>query len=114
MKKLYDTKRLTDELSNSVLFKDHNQDQRQPKEPAQPVKSESQLVNNSTSKHVNIATSQRVYMSTTQLTTKEKKRFTSFLTPQSLKRLRQKALDTDADFHDLLQEAVDSYLNEQM
>jgi hypothetical protein len=115
MKKRLNTDAIKNELEGSVFFPTPMQPLSSPQsqEGEQPNKAASHNVNNSTSKHVNIATSQHVYKSTTQLTTKEKKRFTSFLTPESIKQLRQKALDAEADFHDLLQEAVDRYLEEK-
>lgn len=115
MKKRLNTDAIKNELEGSVFFPTPMQptDPPQSQEEEQSNKAAIPYVNNSTSKHVHIATTQHVYKPTPQLTTKEKKRFTSFLTPESIKQLRQKALDTEADIHDLLQEAVDRYLEEK-
>ncbi len=81
-------------------------------------KSTSQLVNKSVNQQINKSTNQQNDRSTNQLvnksihqqTSKTLKRFGSYLTIESFKELKRIAFESDKKDYEVLQEAVDAYL----
>src|SRR5438067_939682 len=130
MKKQYDTKMLTDELSKSVFFQEPTHQAKQPQE-------ESPLAALSTSQQTAKSTKQQVAKSVRQQndraasnqsreagstqtdklpkqqSNKALKRFTSYLQEPTLKALKLLAVQKDMHDYDVLQEAVEQYLEQQ-
>jgi hypothetical protein len=73
-------------------------------------KSTSQQANKETNPQISKSTSQQADKSTSQQTNKRLKRFGTYLTPESIRAMKQLALDTDKDDYEVFQEAVDTYL----
>lgn len=133
MKKQYDTKRLTDELSRSVFF----QEPEQPDTAVYQHKAERQQAALATSQQNDKAVSNQRGLSikqqddtpakqqsmkagstqtdtaTKQQVNKALKRFTSYLPEPILRALRVLAAQQDKNDYEVLQEAVEQYLKQQ-
>ena len=68
-------------------------------------------MNLSVRKRCNKSTNQQINKSTHQQTSKKLKRFGSYLTPESLKELKRIAFETDKKDYEVLQEAVNEFLD---
>ena len=89
--------------------------------PKQKVKKTSKLANQQTSKEGIKATTQEAKTpvsptprpdqasDTASLTTKEKRKYGTYLTSESIQKIRIRAAETNRDSHQLLQEIVDQY-----
>src|SRR5690349_7841942 len=127
MKKHYDTKRFTDELSKSVFFQEpDNQTRRESKQAAlatsqqvilatkqQVAKSVSQQNDKAASNQTNVAGKQQDDKAPSQQVNKALKRFTSYLQEPTLKALKLLAVQKDMHDYNVLQEAVEQYLERQ-
>ena len=96
--------------------------QKQPaQEPKQEVKKTSKLANQQTSKEAVKSTTQEAKTSvsptprpaqardTSTLTTKEKTKYGTYLADESIQKIRIRAVETNRDDHQVLQEAVNQY-----
>lgn len=115
MKKQLNTTAIVNELRGASAF--FRQDS-----PPSPILSEpEENVNKSTSQQVDIATnglvdkstSNQVDKSTNQQVNKPLKRFTTYLTEESIKGMKRLAVDTDKKDYELYQEAVDKFLKKR-
>ena len=89
--------------------------------PKQKAKKTSKLANQQTSKEAVKATPQEAKTpvsptprpahasDTASLTTKEKRKYGTYLTSESIQKIRIRAAETNRDSHQLLQEIVDQY-----
>lgn len=136
MKKQYDLTKLTDELSTSVFFQKpeqvkqlaHEQNQRQ-EERQQPALATSQHIilstkqqdaesgkpqrDKTTKQQADLAGKQQDDKATSQQSNKALKRFTSYLQEPTLRALRVLAAQKDRNDYDVLQEAVEQYLERE-
>ena len=124
MKKQYDISRITDELSNSVFFqkpaqpgepRDENQSDLAPKHritkasELQSVKAPNNQPTKDLKQESTKAGSNYSAKALKQQAIKHLKHFSSYLTPESLKRIKMLATDREQHDYEILQNAVDLY-----
>jgi len=76
-------------------------------------KSTSQQVNKSTSQQTDKSINQQVNKETKKQVNKFLKRFTTYLTEESIRTMKRLAFDIDQKDYEIFQEAVDAYLKKK-
>jgi hypothetical protein len=76
-------------------------------------KSINQQVNKEINPQISKSINQQTDKSTNQQVNKTRKRFGTYLTPESIRSMKRLALDTDKDDYEVFQEAIDAYLRKK-
>jgi hypothetical protein len=86
---------------------------REDESPKNVDKSTNRQVHKRTNQHVDKSTSLQVDKSTSPQTDKPLRRFTTYLTPDSIKPMKMIALEENKKEYEIFQEAVDDYLQKR-